>query len=87
MSTKAPFVWDDPLLLDQQLSEEERMMRDAVHGFTQDRLMPVVVEWNRNEIFERDLMREFGEMGFLGGTLAPLPNKIEMAEMHGIDST
>ena len=63
------FVWDDPLLLDNQLSEEERMMRDAVHGFAQDRLIPLVVEWNRNEIFERDLMLEFGEMGFLGGTL------------------
>ena len=63
------FDWQDPLLLDDQLSEEERLIRDSVHGYAQDRLMPVIVDWNRNEGFERDLMLEFGEMGFLGGTL------------------
>lgn len=63
------FDWQDPLLLDQQLSEDERLIRDSVHGFAQDRLMPLILEWNRHEIFERDLMLEFGEMGFLGGTL------------------
>ncbi|MHA1165805.1 MAG: acyl-CoA dehydrogenase family protein, partial [Alphaproteobacteria bacterium] len=67
--TPSAFDWADPLLLDQQLSEEERLIRDSAHGFAQDRLMPLIVEWNRHEIFERDLMLEFGEMGFLGGTL------------------
>jgi len=67
--SKSNFVWEDPLLLDGQLSEEERFMRDAVHGFAQDRLMPLVVDWNRNEKFNKSIMLEFGEMGFLGGTL------------------
>lgn len=70
MNGTAPsFDWQDPLLLESQLSEEERLIRDSVHAFAQDRLMPLILEWNRHEIFERDLMLEFGEMGFLGGTL------------------
>jgi glutaryl-CoA dehydrogenase len=67
--SQSNFVWEDPLLLDGQLNEEERMMRDTVHGFAQDRLMPLVVDWNRNEKFNRNIMLEFGKMGFLGGTL------------------
>ncbi len=70
MNATAPnFDWRDPLLLDSQLSEEERLIRDSVHAFAQDRLMPLILEWNRHEIFDPDLMLEFGEMGFLGGTL------------------
>jgi len=69
MSTRPAFDWKDPLMLETQLSEEERLIRDSVHDFAQERLMPLIVDWNRNEIFERDLMLEFGEMGFLGGTL------------------
>ena len=68
-ATPPTFDWADPLLLDSQLSEEERLIRDSAHDFAQDRLMPLIVEWNRHEIFERGLMLEFGEMGFLGGTL------------------
>ena len=68
-ATPPTFDWADPLLLDSQLSEEERLIRDSAHNFAQDRLMPLIVEWNRHEIFERGLMLEFGEMGFLGGTL------------------
>ncbi len=67
--TKPQFDWQDALLLNGQLSEEERLIRDSVHDFTQGRLMPLIVEWNRHEIFERELMLELGEMGFLGGTL------------------
>ena len=66
---KPVFDWQDALLLDGQLDEEERLIRDSVHDFAQDRLMPLIVEWNRHEIFERELMLEFGQMGFLGGTL------------------
>ncbi len=65
----ASFDWKDPLSIESQLSEEERLIRDSVHDFAQDRLMPLILEWNRHEKFERDLMLEFGEMGFLGGTL------------------
>ncbi|MBT7251075.1 MAG: acyl-CoA dehydrogenase [Rhodospirillaceae bacterium] len=70
MSDEKPaFVWDDPFLLDDQLSEEERMIRDMTRRFADERLMPVIVDWNRNETFDRDLMKEFGELGFLGGVL------------------
>ncbi len=67
--SQSNFVWKDPLLLDDQLNEEERMMRDTVADFAQNRLMPLVLDWNRNEKFDRNIMLEFGEMGFLGGTL------------------
>ncbi|MBT6096361.1 MAG: acyl-CoA dehydrogenase [Rhodospirillaceae bacterium] len=70
MSTEqASFNWEDPLLLDDQLTEEERMIRDMVQRFAEDRLMPVIVDWNRHEKFDKDLMREFGELGLLGGTI------------------
>ncbi len=63
------FSWDDALLLEEQLGEEERMVRDAARAFCQDRLMPRVLEANRREIFHREIMNEFGEHGFLGATL------------------
>ncbi len=66
---KPAFAWDDPFLLDDQLSEEERMVRDMARRFADQRLMPVIVDWNRNEKFDRALMKEFGELGFLGGVL------------------
>jgi len=66
---KPTFAWDDPFLLDDQLSEEERMVRDMARRFGEERLMPVILDWNRNEKFDRDLMKEFGELGFLGGVL------------------
>ena len=70
MSDEKPaFAWDDPFLLDDQLSEEERMVRDMARRFADERLMPVIVDWNRNEKFDRNLMKEFGELGFLGGVL------------------
>ena len=63
------FKWDDALLLDSQLSEDERAMRDAAHDYCQDKLMPRVLEANRHERFDREIMNEMGEMGFLGATL------------------
>jgi glutaryl-CoA dehydrogenase len=65
-----PFKWDDALLLDGQLSEDERAIRDAAHAFCQERLLPRVLMGFRNEHFDREIMNEFGEMGFLGATLA-----------------
>ena len=65
----APFTWEDPLLLEEALTEEERMIRDSARQFCQERLMPRVLEANRHERFDRDIMNEFGEMGFLGATL------------------
>jgi glutaryl-CoA dehydrogenase len=64
-----PFRWDDPLLLDDQLSEEERMIQDSTREFAQARLMSRVLEANRHEHFDRDIMTEMGALGLLGATL------------------
>ena len=69
MTNKPVFNWQDPLLLDSLLSEEERMIRDAAHQYCQDKLMPRVLEANRNEQFDRAIMNELGELGLLGATL------------------
>ena len=63
------FAWDDALLLEDQLDGDERAIRDAARAYCQDRLMPRVLSANRNERFDREIMDEFGEMGFLGATL------------------
>ena len=64
-----PFAWDDPLRLDDLLTEDERAIRDAARAYCQDRLFPRVLLANRHEQFDRDIVNEFGEMGFLGATL------------------
>lgn len=61
--------WDDILLLDEQLTEEERMIRDAARDYCQEKLMPRVLEANRHEIFDREIMNELGELGLLGSTI------------------
>ena len=66
---KADFRWDDPLLLDEQLAEDERMVRDAARAYCQDRLMPRILMANREERFDPEIMTEMGELGFLGATL------------------
>ena len=63
------FKWDDPLLLDQQLTEDERQIRDAAHDYCQDKLMPRILEANRHEKFERAVLTEMGALGFLGPTI------------------
>lgn len=63
------FQWEDPLLLEEQLSEDERMIRDAARSYCQDRLMPRVLEANRHEHFDREIMNELGGLGLLGATL------------------
>lgn len=68
-ASKARFVWEDPLLLEDQLSEEERMVRDTARDYAQEKLMPRILEANRNETFDRDVMSEMGELGLLGCTL------------------
>jgi glutaryl-CoA dehydrogenase len=65
----ASFNWEDPLLLNDQLNEEERMVMDQARAFCQDKLMPRVLMANRNETFERSLFNELGEMGMLAITL------------------
>ena len=64
-----PFNWQDPTFLDQQLTEEERMIRDSAHAYCQQKLLPRVLEANRNEVFDPAIMRELGDLGLLGATL------------------
>lgn len=66
---KPQFQWDDPLLLDDALTEDERMVRDTARAYCQDKLMPRVLEANRHERFDREIMNELGELGLLGSTL------------------
>jgi len=69
MSSKPQFQWDDPFLFEDQLSEEERMVRDTARDFAQDNLMPRILEANRNETFDPEIMREMGALGLLGPTI------------------
>src|SRR5450830_1690962 len=66
---KAQFHWDDPLLLNEQLSDEERMVRDAAHAYCQDKLQPRVLEAFRHERMDTTIFREMGELGLLGPTI------------------
>jgi glutaryl-CoA dehydrogenase len=66
---KAKFSWEDPLLLDQQLSEDERMVRDAARKYCQDKLAPRVLESFRKELTDKKIFREMGELGLLGPTI------------------
>ncbi|RMA80163.1 acyl-CoA dehydrogenase [Umboniibacter marinipuniceus] len=61
--------WDDILLLDQQLSEEEILVRDTARDYAQNHLQPRVLEANRHETFDTNIMREMGELGLLGSTI------------------
>ncbi len=66
---KASFNWSDPLLLDAQLSEDERMVRDAAREYCQDKLAPRVLEAFRREETDPSIFREMGEIGLLGPTI------------------
>jgi glutaryl-CoA dehydrogenase len=77
--SKQTFKWDDPFLLNDQLTDEERMIRDTARKYCQDKLMPRILEANRNEIFDRAIMNEMGNMGFLGCTL---PEEYGGAELN-----
>lgn len=67
--TKASFNWEDPLLLDTQLTEDERMVRDAAAEYAQGRLMPRILDAYRNETTDPAIFREMGELGLLGITI------------------
>ena len=69
MADDARFSWEDPLLLDQQLNDEERMIRDAAHAYAQDKLQPRVLDAFRNEHTDVAIFREMGELGLLGPTI------------------
>ena len=63
--------WSDPLLLDEQLEDDERLIRDTTRQYAQEKLMTRVVDANRHERFHREIMNEMGELGLLGATLPP----------------
>ena len=67
--SKASFHWDDPLLLDQQLTDDERMVRDAAAVYAQEKLAPRVLEAFRSESTDPAIFREMGELGLLGATI------------------
>ena len=65
----AAFNWQDPFLLDSQLSDDERMVRDASAAYCQDKLQPRVIEAFRQEQTDASIFREMGELGLLGPTI------------------
>jgi glutaryl-CoA dehydrogenase len=67
--TGGQFQWDDPLLIEAQLTDEERMIRDTARQYAQEKLAPRIRDWNRNETFDREVMLEMGALGFLGAPL------------------
>jgi glutaryl-CoA dehydrogenase len=77
--SKQTFKWDDPFLFNDQLTDEERMIRDTARRFCQDKLMPRILEANRTETFDRGIMDEMGSMGFLGSTI---PEEYGGAELN-----
>ncbi len=66
---KATFQWNDAFLFDEQLTDEERAVRDAAHSYCQERLQPRVLMAARHETFDRTIMNELGELGMLGSTI------------------
>src|SRR6059058_1661769 len=68
-TSAAVFDWADPLLFEDMLSEEERLIRDSARAYCQEKLFPRVLTANREERFDREIMDEMGELGFLGSTI------------------
>ena len=64
-----PFRWDDPLLLEDRLTDEEKLIRDTAESYAQDRLLPRVTSATREERFDREIYDELGELGLLGVTI------------------
>jgi glutaryl-CoA dehydrogenase len=69
LDSTSAFDWADPLLLEEQLSQEERMVRDSARAYAQDKLLPRILEANRQERFDREILNEMGALGFLGATI------------------
>jgi glutaryl-CoA dehydrogenase len=78
---KPGFDWADPLLLEEQLTDEERLIRDTAREYAQDKLMTRVLMANREERFDREILREMGALGLLGSTL---PQKYGCAEVSHV---
>src|SRR5215208_3539417 len=68
-SKEAPFNWEDPLDLEGELTEEERMVRDTARGYAQDKLFPQILKAYREERFDRAIISQMGALGLLGPTI------------------
>nr|XP_021487876.1 glutaryl-CoA dehydrogenase, mitochondrial isoform X2 [Meriones unguiculatus] len=68
-SSRPGFDWKDPLVLEEQLTADEKLIRDTFRNYCQERLMPRILLANRNEVFHRDIVYEMGELGVLGPTI------------------
>ena len=68
-SAEASVPWEDPFLLGEQLTEDERLIAEAARNYSQEQLLPRITEAYRLERFDREIMSEMGEMGFLGVNL------------------
>ncbi|XP_076428024.1 glutaryl-CoA dehydrogenase, mitochondrial isoform X2 [Peromyscus maniculatus bairdii] len=68
-SSRPGFDWRDPLVLEEQLTADEKLIRDTFRNYCQERLMPRILLANRNEVFHRDIVHEMGELGVLGPTI------------------
>ena len=77
--SKQTFKWDDPFLLNDQLTDEERMVRDTARKYCQDKLMPRILDANRNETFDRTIMDEMGSLGLLGSTIPEVYGGAELS--------
>jgi len=66
---RAAFRWEDPLLVDELLDDDERAIRDVAHDYAQEKLMPRILLANRHERFDREILNEMGALGFLGSTI------------------
>ncbi len=93
-STKPTFHWDDPLLLEEQLTMEEKMVRDAARVYAETRLMPRIQRAFHDETFDRAIYTEMGEQGFLGATItgygcagvSPVAYGLIARELERVDS-
>lgn len=68
-NAKVNFNWEDPLNLDSQLHEDEKAIRDTFKAYCTEKLLPRIIEANRNEIFNKEIYKELGELGALGATI------------------
>ena len=81
-TAKATFNWADPLLLEAQLTDDERSVRDAAHAYCQERLAPRVLEAFRKEQTDVAIFREMGELGLLGPTIPEAYGGAEIGRAH-----
>ncbi|XP_035440206.2 glutaryl-CoA dehydrogenase, mitochondrial [Spodoptera frugiperda] len=93
-TAKTTFNWEDPLNLDGQLHDDEKAIRDSFRAYCNEKLLPRIIEANRNEVFDRTIYKELGELGALGCTIkgygcagvSSVTYGLMTRELDGIDS-